>query len=324
MTDTPVVSVLMPVAKARDYLASAAESVLAQTLTRLELILIDDDGRAAELEAGFAPRDPRVRVVPCRGKGISDGLNTGIEVARGAFICRVDCDDLIPPERLAHQLRWLEEHPEFGAVCGAMSTMTSKGRFVADVNARHERGEITSELRTGVTRSSLCTFLLRTDAARATGGFRRYFVTAEDIDFQLRFGEKQRVWYEPGLTYWYRLHDSSITHGQANNARVFFEQTARQFQKQRMSQGADDLERGVAPSPPADASRPRDSSMAVQNLLIGASWDKHRRGEKSAALRLGLQACAARPASAAAWKSLAALLVKKPGPAQPAPPSPQA
>jgi len=313
MPDVPTISVLMPVAKARQYLASAMESVLTQTFTSLELILVDDDGLRDELSKVLPKNDPRARAIASNGKGISDALNTGLEIASGELICRIDSDDLIPPDRFARQVKWLREHNEFAAVCGSMSTMTSDGDFVADVNAKHARGEITDELRKGITRSSLCTYLARAQAMRETGGFRRYFITAEDIDFQLRFGERNRVWYEQLLTYWYRLHDSSITHSQANTARVFFHETARRFQQQRQATGLDDLERGTAPQPPAQASSPLDASQAVQNLLVGASWEKHRAGRKMAAVRLGWRACLSRPRTLWAWRNLAVLAIKPVG-----------
>lgn len=313
MSEQPQVSVLMPVAATRDYLASAMESVLTQTCTSLELILIDDSGQLDDLKARLPKNDQRVRAIPCDGKGIADALNTGIAAARGQFICRVDCDDLIPPDRFARQLSWLGEHPEFAAVCGSMSTMTHAGRFVSDVNINHARGEITDELRSGTTRSSLCTFLMRAEAVSKTGAFRRYFITAEDIDFQYRFGELFRVWYESMLTYWYRLHDSSITHSQANTARIFFHRTAKEFQLQRQKTGQDDLMRGTPPAPPAETSPPFNSASAVQNLLVGASWEKHRNGRKLAAMRLGWRACLSRPGSLHAWRNLAVLALKRSG-----------
>lgn len=313
MVEQPQVSVLMPVAAARDYLASAIESVLTQTWPSLELILIDDSGQLDDLNSRLPKNDQRARAIACKGKGIADALNTGIGAARGQFICRVDCDDLIPPDRFARQISWLVEHPDFAAVCGSMSTMTHAGRFVSDVNIAHARGEITEELRSGTTRASLCTFLMRAEAVTKTGPFRKYFVTAEDIDFQFRFAELFRVWYESMLTYWYRLHDDSITHSQANVARIFFHKTAREFQSQRLKTGQDDLMRGTPPAPPVETSPPFNSASAVQNLLVGASWEKHRKGRKLAAMRLGWRACLSRPGSLHAWRNLAVLALKRAG-----------
>lgn len=318
MDDVPVVSVVMPVARVRTYLEEALQSVLRQSLAEVEVILVDDDPGTpglAELIAGIG--DARARVVPCQGRGISDALNTGFAAARGAILCRCDADDLFPRDRLLEQVRFLHEHPEFGATCGSMWAMTTRGKFVADMNGSYRTEEITDELRRGLTRSSLCTWAVRAELLRTVGGFRKYFVTAEDIDLQLRIGEQSRVWYEARLAYHYRLHDTSTTHSQPSAQRAFFDATARKFQAQRLAQGMDDLDRGRPPEPPAAATAPRDSSATTQNLLLGASWEKHRSGHKGAAVRLGLQACLARPGNFAAWRSLGALTLKRTAPKPP-------
>lgn len=324
MVDVPVVSVVMPVAKVRTYLEEALQSVLRQSLAGVEVILVDDDPATPGLAQLVATvGDARARVVPCQGRGISDALNTGFAAARGEFLCRCDADDLFPPDRLAEQVRFLRERSEFGAVCGSMWAMTTKGKFVADMNGSYHTEEITDELRRGVTRSSLCTWTLRAQVYRTVGGFRKYFVTAEDIDLQLRIGERSRVWYEARMAYHYRLHDTSTTHSQPSAQRAFFDATARSFQAQRLAQGRDDLDRGQPPEPPAASTAPRDSSATTQNLLLGASWEKHRSGHKRAAMRLGLQACLARPGNFAAWRSLGALTLKRAAAKPPGAPPPR-
>ena len=79
----------------------------------------------------------------------------------------------------------------------------------------------------------------------------------------------------------------------AAEARAFFEETARLFQSQRLKTGHDELELGRPPQPPTGGTKPRGSAQAVQELLIGQSWAKHRSGQKAEALRLGWRACLA-------------------------------
>lgn len=312
MADGPAVSILLPVANVRDYLPDAARSVLNQSFADLELILIDDAGRAEELARESAAwNDARVRVLACDGKGIADALNTGLAAATGTIWCRCDADDLFPPDRLSNQVAFLHQHPEFGAVCGSMWAMSPAGAFLADMNGNYRTEEITDELRRGVARSSLCTWAVRMELMRGIGGFRRYFITAEDIDAQFRLAERSRVFYEARLAYHYRLHDTSTTHTQPNARRIFFDKIAREFQSQRLSGRRDDLERGCAASVPSEDSPAHDASSNTQLLLIGASWEKHRHGQKAEALRLGWQACRLRPANFAAWRSLGALMWKR-------------
>ena len=162
----------------------------------------------------------------------------------------------------------------------------------------------------------MCAYLLRTDVVRRVGGFRTYFVTAEDADFQYRLGEATRVWYEPTVAYLYRLHDASITHVQKSNDRAFFEEMARTFQQQRLTRGQDDLQLGQAPAPPAApaagavAAAETSSAARIQRLLLGQAWSAHADGQRGRAVAAGWRACLTRPQTLSAWKSLIALAVR--------------
>jgi hypothetical protein len=308
-----LVSVLMPMRNAEPFVCAAVESVLAQEGVDLEVVVIDDGStdRSAAVVQGIG--DPRVRVLPGPRAGISAALNAALEAARGEVVTRCDADDLYPRGRLAKQLRWLEKHPEFGALCGRFTTMTSKGKLVAELDSgSFVEEEITYELRRGRVRTSLCTFAIRTPLLRQIGGCRPYFVTAEDYDLQLRLGEVTRVWFVPRSVYWYRLHDASITHVQGRARQAFFEEVAREFQEQRLAGRPDDLERGCPPTPPelvADTRVPVKEE--VEGLLLGQAWEEHAEGHRLRAFLTGLSACSAHPGSLAAWKNLAALALKR-------------
>jgi glycosyltransferase involved in cell wall biosynthesis len=310
----PRFSILMPVSAQRQYLTAAAQSVLQQTASDLELIVIDDAGNSDEC-ARLAGNDPRVKVISNTiYPGPAEALNCGLNISRGQFICLCDADDLYPLDHLQKHTELLAAHPECAAVAGGMETLTSRGASIAWLHRDSSAGEITDELRTGVTRTSFCTYVVRRDAMLAIAPFRTFFRTSYDIDFQLRFGDRFRVWFNPTICYQWRLHDQSVTHTQANNLRQFFENSAREFQKQRQSRGQDDLELGHPPQPPAEAQyHSLKSADQTQQMLMGASWRHHRSGEKMKAISVGFRACMAQPAKISAWKSLAALAVKKAG-----------
>ncbi len=111
MTD-PLVSVVLPVYNCEDYLGEAIESILRQTFSSFEFIIINDGSkdRSAEVIAGF--QDERLRVYDQANQGLAATLNRGISLARGAYIARQDQDDLSYPERLAHQVAHMEAHPD--------------------------------------------------------------------------------------------------------------------------------------------------------------------------------------------------------------------
>ena len=318
----PLVSCIVPMRNGRAYVGQAVRSLLAQAdeSLRLEIVVVDDgstDGAPDVVHAAARERpDVEVRLIEGPRRGISAAMNAGLEAAKGEWVCRCDADDWYPPGRVARQLRWLTDHAEFGAVCGSFANVTSKGQHVADLDCGATAEEITEELRAGKTRTHLCTWLVRADAVRRAGMFRTWFVSAEDIDLQLRLGEVCRVWYEPVVGYAYRLHDASVTHTQANDARLFYERTAKAFAVQRRERGQDDLQRGSPPTPPGAGglgAAPMSAGGHVQRMLVGQSWREHGQGRKLKAVATGLRACLANPASWSAWRNVVALAVKRAG-----------
>jgi hypothetical protein len=194
--------------------------------------------------------------------------------------------------------------------------MNEKGRIVTE-RIVGDAAEVTEELRNGIGRSHLCSYAMRADVVRQIGACRTFFTMSEDADLQYRLAEAGRVWYEPRVSYLYRLHDASITHSRRETERVFFQRVAREFQQQRRATGLDDLQRGHPPQVPVTAegatSAATRSGYHIQGLLLGDAWVQHRTGRKGRALWTGLKACFASPTRIAGWKGLAALAWKRAG-----------
>jgi hypothetical protein len=109
----------MPVHNGERFLREAVESILTQTFTDLELIVVDDgstDGTPAILEE-LAKRDPRLIVIRFDvNQGVSEAANEGCRRSRGRFIARMDADDVSLPERLEKELAFLEANPDVAVV----------------------------------------------------------------------------------------------------------------------------------------------------------------------------------------------------------------
>jgi len=132
MSGAPRVSVVLPVRDGARWIAESVESVLAQTLRELELIVVDDGSTDAtpEIVAGLAARDARVRPVGQPGSlGLVAALNRGIEAARAPLVARHDADDVARPERLARQVEVLDRRPEVGVVGAAYHRLYDDGRL---------------------------------------------------------------------------------------------------------------------------------------------------------------------------------------------------
>lgn len=119
-----LISVIVPVYNTALYLPECVESILAQTYENLELLLIDDgstDG-SGRLCDGFAARDPRVRVIHQRNRGLSAARNAGLDLSRGAYIAFADSDDWMERDMLARLYGTLQQTGADMALCGVRQT----------------------------------------------------------------------------------------------------------------------------------------------------------------------------------------------------------
>lgn len=113
----PKVSVIMPAYNAEKYIAEAIDSILNQTFTDFEFIIIDDGSTDRTKEIILKYDDPRIMYL-CneRNMGISYTLNRGLDAAKGEYIARMDADDISLPERFSKQVKYMDDHPQIGVL----------------------------------------------------------------------------------------------------------------------------------------------------------------------------------------------------------------
>lgn len=136
---SPKVSVLIPAYNAESTVESALSSMLRQTLTDFEIVIVNDgstDSTPAILDC-IARADSRVRVIDTPRGGIINALNTGIADCRGELIARMDADDISHPRRLELQVALLEEHPEV-SVCSSLARMFPRAKLLGGL-VRYEQ-----------------------------------------------------------------------------------------------------------------------------------------------------------------------------------------
>lgn len=142
METKPAISVVLPVRDAAGTLAAAVESVVRQSFTDWELLIVlDGSGRETREALEKIPFDRRIRIIePGTARGIARSLNEGVASARGAFIARMDADDICYPERLEKQLEFLEREPGVDLLGTASLFFDPSGRAlgIAPALPRHE------------------------------------------------------------------------------------------------------------------------------------------------------------------------------------------
>lgn len=123
----PTVSVIMPVYNTAKYVQSAVESVLAQTFTNFELLVIDDAGTDNSIELCRRYDDPRVHIISQANRGLAGARNTGIRHARGQFIALLDSDDLWEADKLERHVAHLRKAPNVGVSYAASTLIDDDG-----------------------------------------------------------------------------------------------------------------------------------------------------------------------------------------------------
>jgi len=129
----------MPVYNGTPYLSEAVQSILQQTYSDFEFLIIDDGSTDDSVAVIRQYRDERIRLVRNgANQGLVATLNHGLELARGDYIARMDCDDISEPARLAKQVCYLDQCPDVG-VCGSWVRFFPRDKhFVWKFPADHE------------------------------------------------------------------------------------------------------------------------------------------------------------------------------------------
>jgi glycosyltransferase involved in cell wall biosynthesis len=200
------ISIVMAVYNGAATLTATMDSILAQTETDFELVAVDDGSTDAtpSMLAGYATRDPRVRVITQPNGGLTRALIRGCAGATGALIARHDCGDRSHPERLRRQRELLDAHP--GVVLVTCSTLFlgpgGEPLYVVETDGAEIRRSLLhdgiDDIR-GLTHHG--TAMFRRDAYVAAGGYRAEFRVAQDLDLWLRMAPLGEIAVVPDVLY---------------------------------------------------------------------------------------------------------------------------
>lgn len=204
----PRISVVMPVFNGGCYLAAAVASILKQSFSDFELIVIDDGStdQSASLLSGFARSDGRIRVIGQANAGIVASLNRALDLARGEYVARMDADDVALPSRFGLQVAFLDIHPDVAVVGSAISLIDEEGNAIRDVDYPLTPMAVSEFLiQIGCALAHPAVMMRRADVV-AVGGYRGAYRHAEDYDLWLRISETRALANLPDRLLLYRQH----------------------------------------------------------------------------------------------------------------------
>lgn len=206
----PTISVVMPVYNAATYLQQAIDSILNQSFTDFELLVIDDGSTDQSVEIISAITDKRIVFLRNeRNRGLIYTLNRGLEYARGIYVARMDADDISHQARFALQVEYMDQHPEIG-VCGTW--METFGGQVSQI--------VKNPIDPAMAR---CLLLFRTVVVHPSVMIRRSILAdyglryspeyqhAEDYEFWNRFSRVTSITNLPQVLLRYRMSDEQIS-----------------------------------------------------------------------------------------------------------------
>lgn len=276
---SPEVSVVMPVYNAGKFLKAAIDSILNQTYTDLELIIINDGSKDNSEEIIRGYKDARIKYFYQHNQGVANTLNNGINYAKGKYIWRHDADDISLTTKLEEEYNFLTKHPDIVLCACQVAFMTENGKVAWDFRQPKNKYWQNNEEYKIVTRedfSPYCpithgTVLVQTDVMKKLGGYRTEFITGEDVDMWLRLIQQYKAAVINKCLSLHRLSGNSATqvHGWKND---FFRNLSFSYFDQRAKGDQDDLEKGVKivmPEISQNEIKPIDKGKKYRGDLLG-------------------------------------------------------
>jgi glycosyltransferase involved in cell wall biosynthesis len=205
----PRITVLMPLYNAGPYVREAAVSILTGSFRDLELVAIDDGSTDDSVHQLKAIDDPRFRVISNPANlGLVATLNSGLELAEGEYVARMDADDVSMPDRLARQLAFMDANPEIG-MSGTWARSFGAEREV--LRTPLSPTDVHAQL---FAYNAMChptTILRRQAFLRHALRFSPEAPHAEDLELWMRAAEHFPLANIPAITLRYRVHPGQVS-----------------------------------------------------------------------------------------------------------------
>jgi glycosyltransferase involved in cell wall biosynthesis len=205
------ISVIMSVYNGEKYLSLAVESILNQSYSDFEFIIINDGSTDTSLDIlnKFKEKDKRIKIISRENKGLIYSLNEGINLAQGEYIVRMDADDISDSQRLEKQLKYIKDNDL--DICGSYADVINN------------LGEKVGEMKYPPLGNKIKFFILlhntfihpsvifKKSIFEKAGGYKKSFKHIEDYELWTRLVFKYKAGNIPELLLKYRIHDGQIT-----------------------------------------------------------------------------------------------------------------
>lgn len=219
---TAPITVLMSVFNGERWLRESIESVLGQTYTDFEFIVVNDGSTDASLDIieGFATADRRIRVIDKPNTGLADSLNVGIGLSRGEWIARIDADDVCDARRLAVQYSVACSRKDLVLIGTGLITIDGLGQHKRRFHYPHGHQQLIQQLVKRRRFFAHSSAFFRTQTVKALGGYRPRLRRSQDFDLWLRLSEVGQMNCVDEPLVYIRHHADQISHDDGGRRQI--------------------------------------------------------------------------------------------------------
>ena len=209
----PALSVAMSVYNGASHLALAIESIVSQTFTDFEFLILNDGSSdtSAQIIDDYAARDPRIRAIHRKNRGLIASLNQLVEESKAPLIARMDADDISLPERFAKQMAFMATNPDYGVVGTWTSDIDEHGAPFHISGADHPTDH--DAFLASIDVSMMChpSVMMRRDLVLSVDGYHSAFKHCEDYDLWLRLAGVTKLCSLPERLVLYRHWSNQVS-----------------------------------------------------------------------------------------------------------------
>lgn len=206
---TPELSIIMSVYNSEDTIQAAVRSILDQTFTDFEFIIVDDGCSDQTIPLINELTDPRIKLITNEVNiGLARSLNKAIAASTGRYIARQDADDVSLPERLEKQVEFLNTHPDVTLLGTTRGTLDETGKMISTKTKLENPCHDDFIKRNCLVHGSI---VIRREALIEVGGYNELFRFSQDYELWLRISKTHKVMNLQEPLYGVRRHGNRVT-----------------------------------------------------------------------------------------------------------------
>ncbi|GAA4882797.1 hypothetical protein GCM10023311_01140 [Flaviramulus aquimarinus] len=213
MIAKPKISVIMAVYNAESYLEEAIDSILEQSFTDFEFLILNDcsTDNSSKILDEYASKDERVKIFTNKENlGLTKNLNKLIKLANGEFLARMDADDISLSKRFEEQINFFENHPDIHIVGTFSQDISENGEVIGERTVPVSHEEIVKLLPT-LNPLSHPTVMMRSSVIDKVEGYDERFRTSQDYHLWFKaVGKGLKIDNIPKILFQYRMNDDFV------------------------------------------------------------------------------------------------------------------